>query len=355
MHCSLEKHDVRHIEHHKRLHAPVSGIDAAARYVCVYLLNKTKKYAFVYGGDDCSCFMTDQKYNALYSEAVQKAFGGDKVSYEWIKEGPAPLVYQNTLLPLSDDNGDVDNVLGVVKILDNIGAEAPKGITVAENAGQSFVRLLINAREEEKRKISSALHDEIGTAAVVINSLLGILKEDIKDNKKTAALGSVKEVSEAFEHSVSRIKKVIIDLRPPQLEEIGLNSAVKNLVDTLSNSVPLKINYSYKIKESVRMSDTVKITLYRVVQEAVNNTLKHAKAKTINIAFSENENTILLDIQDDGVGYPGAHNGTVNKLGILGMKENLSYIGGSIRIKGIKGKGTRISVACPKITYVRSL
>ncbi|MDR0734825.1 MAG: hypothetical protein LBG16_03950, partial [Elusimicrobiota bacterium] len=207
---------------------------------------------------------------------------------------------------------------------------------------------VVNAREEEKRKISSALHDEVGTAAVVINSLLGILKEDVKDGKKAAALVRADNVSEAFGNLFSRIKGIIVNLRPPQLEEIGLNSAVKNLIDTLANAVPLRINYRYKIKDGARMSETAKIVLYRVVQESLNNTLKHAKATKADINFTEDANTIFLNIADDGIGYPGTHNCFIDKLGILGMRENLSYIGGSIKIRGVKGKGTRIKVSCPK-------
>ncbi|MDR1123621.1 MAG: histidine kinase [Elusimicrobiota bacterium] len=224
-----------------------------------------------------------------------------------------------------------------------------------QSRSKSFASLIIKAREEEKRKISSALHDEIGAAAVMINSLLGILKEDIKNDKKTAALADTKRVSEAFEESVARIKQVIVNLRPPQLEEVSLGSAVKNLTDALANAAPLKINYIYKIKDSTRMPETVKITLYRIVQEAQSNTLKHAQAARMDIRFTENAKSVLLDIADDGIGYPGARSSPAGKLGILGMKENLSYIGGSIKIRGVKGKGTVISVSCPKIKCVRDL
>jgi signal transduction histidine kinase len=229
----------------------------------------------------------------------------------------------------------------------------PRGAAAAESPGKSFARLIVNAREAEKRKISSALHDETGTAAVVINSLLSILKEDIKDGKKAAALEDIARVREAFEDSIARIKRVIVNLRPPQLEEAGLGSAVKNFIDMLAGAVPLKINCSYKIKGGGRMSDTVKIILYRVVQEAVSNTLKHAKAARMDIRFTEDANSVFLDISDDGIGYPGARRRSAGKLGILGMEENLSYIGGSFKIRGVKGKGTVISVSCPKIIYVR--
>lgn len=351
LHCRLEGRDLSHIDTQKKLHGRGTDISAAARYVCAFLLNKRNKRAYVYGEGRCNCSHID---DAPHADAIAKAFEGNEVSYQWFNKAEQPLIYQTTLFPLAGDDGTVHDVLGLVKTLDYI-TDYEGSLSVAENPGQSFVRLVINAREEGKRKVSSALHDEIGTAAVVINSLLGILKEDIKEGKTPAALDDIEHISEALELSVARIKQVIIDLRPPQLADIGLNSAVKNLVDTLSNTVPLKINYRYNIEDSVEMSETVKITLYRIVQEAVTNTLKHAKAKKIDIKFSENESSILLNIKDDGVGYAVARNKSVDKLGILGMKENLSYIGGSMQIRGVKGKGTAIQVSCPKITYVRTL
>lgn len=353
--CRLNQKDLAGIETQKKIHGHLFDISASARYVCIYLLNKNNRYAFVYGcnNDFNSEFPLSKEDNALHNAAHDKAFAGNRVIYEWFRDTDHANMFQSTILPLTNEEGEVESILGIIKVLDRVAVEDKDGLSVAENPAQSFVRLLINAREEEKRKMSSALHDEIGTAAVVINSLLGILKEDIKDEKKNAALNTVSNLSEAFSESLSKIKKVIFDLRPPQLEDVGLNAAVKNLIDTLSQTVPLKFEYNYKIKERVKLSEQVKITLYRVVQEAISNTLKHAEAKTIKIDFSEDESTIYLKIQDDGVGYPGGNHRTVNKLGILGMKENLSYIGGSIKIKGIKGKGTTISVECPKITYMR--
>jgi len=353
----LAHEDLHKLNHHKKVHGQLFRLSGASKYACIYLLNKTNNYAFIYGCKDGHnpALPKGEGAAVLHKEAVKKAFEGNKVSYDCCKDScSSGHYYRHTLLPLKDKAGKVSSVLGLVSILDK-AAEPPQDLAVAETAGQSFVRLLINSKEEEKRKIASALHDEIGTAAVVVNSLLGILKEDIKDGKKTAALKSVKELVKAFEDSVFKIKKVIFDLRPPQLEEVGLNSAVKDLVEGLAAAVPLNFHYTYNIDEDkAKMSDTVKITLYRAVQEAINNTLKHAGAKNIKIDFSEDTSNILLKIEDDGAGFkPGAVRGKKNKLGLKGLKENLSYIGGTVKISSSRGKGTTIIVKCPKITYMR--
>lgn len=354
--CCLENKDLYKINQDSEI-GSFCDISSPPKYACVYLLDIKSKCAFVYGchGDFCPSFKQDLLSSSIHKTANEKAFEGNKVVYEWFFGEDKTAFYQTTLIPVADADGRTQNVLGFVTALDESRAFINTDFAVAEDADRGFVRLMINAREEEKRQISRALHDEIGTAAVMINSLLGILKEDIKEGKQSAALENIKNVEEAVEGSLSRIKKVIINLRPPQITEVGLNSAVKELLDNMEGSVGLNFEYQYEVAERTKMSENVKITLYRIVQEALSNAVKHAKANNFKVVFTENQSNILLTVQDDGIGYPKAgHKGT-NKLGILGMKESMTNLGGTISIEGVKGKGTTISVICPKISYERKI
>lgn len=354
--CCLDNNDLYKItqDSEKGLFCDISD---SPKYACVYLLDGKSKCAFVYGchGDFCHSFKQDLLGSSVHKTAHDKAFEGNKVIYEWFFGEEKTAFYQTTLIPLHDASGETQSVLGFVTALDESRAFINKDFAVADDADRGFVRLMINAREEEKRQISRALHDEIGTAAVMINSLLGILKEDIKEGKQSAALENIRNVEEAVEGSLSRIKKVIINLRPPQITEVGLNSAVKELLDNIEGTVPLVFEYNYNVSEGAKMSENVKITLYRIVQESLSNAVKHAKAKNFKVSFTEDDSDIFLTVQDDGVGYPkGGHKG-VNKLGIRGMRESITNLGGTISIEGIKGKGTTISVICPKISYARKI
>lgn len=354
--CCLEDKDIYKISQDQD-NSSLYEVSRSSDYACVYLLDKKSKCAFIYGchGNFCPSFQKDLIKSDVHKTAHKKAFSGEKVTYEWFFGDYQTTYYQSTVIPLKDENGITQSILGLVMLLDEKLALNNKDFAVAEGADRGFVRLMLNAREEEKRLISSALHDEIGSAAVMINSLLSILKEDILDGKQNDALKNVQNVQEAVEGSISRIKRVIVNLRPPQIAEVGLNSAVKEFLDNLEQSVNLKFNYSYNVAEDTNISENVKITLYRIVQEATNNTLKHAKADTMKIVFDEDDSNILLNIKDDGIGYPKTGHKGINKMGILGMKESISHLGGTIKIEGVKGEGTTISVICPKISYARKL
>lgn len=361
MNCRLEQQDLYEINKCKKNNNGLLDISASARYVCIYILDDKNKCAFIYGCNDnfCPDFKETIDQSEMHKAAHQKGFSGNKVVYEWFSDTDKTIFYQSTIIPLMDDNGKVTSILGLIKSLSKLSIPDQKGgdavLMISENVGQSFVRLMINSREEEKRKISSSLHDEIGSVSVLINSLLSILREDIKDGKTNDALGNINKVQAAVQDSMSRIKKVIVDLRPPQLGDVGLNAAVKDLIDSIAPSLSLNFEYEYNVDDDVKMSETVKITLYRIVQEAINNTIKHAKAKNIEIVFNEDASLIFLTIKDDGIGYSKSKHRSINKLGILGMKENMAYLGGTIKIEGEKGKGTTISVKCPKISYARKL
>ncbi|MDR0953466.1 MAG: sensor histidine kinase [Elusimicrobiota bacterium] len=334
------------------------GSQAKERYVCAYLLDREKKTAFIYGRDNqfCHDFEHTQGHNRMHKAAHKQAFEGSKVIYEWLVDKESPVFFQSTIIPLVDADNKVNMVLGLVKSLKDLPTPNNKGAdSVAEAGGDSFARLVIRAREEEKRKLSSTLHDEIGSTAVILNSLLHIVKEDIRSDKKKNALASISKVEEALKNSIDRIKQVVIALRPPQLTDVGLHSAVKELIDTLSKSVSLKFECDYRISDNVQMSENVKITLYRIIQEAINNTIKHAKATIMKFTFTEDYTNIFLKIEDNGVGFDTKESRGINKLGLLGMKENIAYLGGSMKIESTKDKGTSIFIKCPKISYARKI
>lgn len=330
---------------------------SSAKYTCLYLLDKSNKCAFIYGcGSDFPKNFKEQiTKSEMHLDSHKKAFDNNKISYEWFLDGDCqkPGFYKTLLVPFAAEDGSVDKVLGIVRKIEADKLPEGTAFAVAEDEAPSLVRMLLNGREEEKRKISSLLHDEIGTAAVAINSLLAILKEDIKDGNSVQALADVDKLKSAVATSMDRMKKAVVNLRPPQIDDVGLNAAVRHFVDTLSASVPLKIDYKYKIKDGVRISDGVKIIIFRTVQEALNNVIKHADAKTAKIKIAKEADNIVLTVEDDGIGYKEEKSRTANKLGILGMKENISYIGGTISIEGKPGKGTKIKVVCPIISYKR--
>ncbi len=333
-----------------------------AKYLCLYLLDRSNKCAFIYGcAENFPKNLKQQLIGGpLHIQAHKNAFENKKTAYDWFLDDceyqlSNHSLYRTFLLPLSSSDGSVDKVLGIIKTISKTSLALEQKLNIAEGEDPSIVRVLLSDREEEKRKIASVLHDEIGTAAVAINSLLAILKEDIKEGKVKQALADADTLQKAVVSSMDKIKKAVITLRPPQLDDVGLDSAVRNFIETLCSAASIKVDYEYKISDSLQMSESVKTVLFRTVQEALNNVIKHAKAEKVKIRFSKKSENILLTIEDNGIGYKEEKSRPADKLGLLGMKENISYIGGSINIEGKPGKGTKIKVTCPAVSYKRMI
>ncbi len=352
--CAINEDDAQKIYNNKK--QPILfEVHPRENIACVYLLDQKNKCAFIYSSKSFlpPHFKEDLLANPVHKDAHRKGFEGKKISYQWYCDKASYEVYQTIIFPMNEESGDGNYLLAVVKVLNK---SCLGGILkIHETPTPTFPQMIMLAREEEKRKIASLLHDEIGSSAVFINSLLSLIKEDIKEGKNTAALKNVSNVEKALDQSIDRLKKTIIALRPPQLAEIGLDAAVKELVESLADTTKIHYNYSYNIEETFKMSEIIKITLYRIVQEALNNVLKHAQASSVEIKFTESRSHIHLTIKDDGIGFEKSRTRSIKKMGLLGMKEGVAYLGGTIKINTEKGRGTAICVECPKISYARNI
>ena len=114
--------------------------------------------------------------------------------------------------------------------------------------------------------------------------------------------------------------------------------------------IPYTIDYDPATKEN-GISDSVKILLYRIVQEALNNIVKHARASKIYVLLARQGDQIRLVVEDDGIGFKPVKQRSIRKVGLLAMQDSVRLLGGTISIKSTPGKGTRIEVACPCVVY----
>ena len=327
-----------------------------AKYVFIYRLFKNGKIEILHdnshGKIKKKCFLSKQDIHGIYHK---KAFENKRVVYDWFLTEDTTYFYKSTLIPLEDSLGRVESLFCIVKRLEGVSVQENENICITSDVGKSFVRLLMKVREEEKRKIISVFHDQMGSGAVMMNSLISILKNDLLEDKKDDALVRLQELEDTIKSIAQRMRKVIIAVRPRRLKEIGLVSAIRDLLDSLSSSSDMKFRFICDVPEEIKMSDEIKIVLYRFVQEAINNVFKHARAKNIWVNLKEKKGSIFLTVKDDGIGYKEIKSNSVKRMGLLGIRENVAYIGGTFDIKGEKGKGTVVSVCCPKISYVRKV
>lgn len=204
---------------------------------------------------------------------------------------------------------------------------------------------IIAIQEEERRKISRELHDE--TSQMLTSILIGLrmLADKIPaDDLRQAAL----ELRELAAHTLDSVRNLAVELRPVLLNDFGLEAAVRRHIERYEQQQGITVLLDVSGLERERLADEIELTMYRILQEALSNVAKHASAGQVAIRLARYDTQVVLDIADDGKGfeYPGGQS-RQEGLGLYGMKERVSLLGGELSIQSSPGAGTRISVVIP--------
>ena len=236
------------------------------------------------------------------------------------------------------------------KVLEDLKQHQLKLIN-SEKSLKAFSGRILSIREEEQKKISSALHDEIGSMVVALSSGLAIAKEDIAENSLEPAFKSLELTEAALKQAVDNLKKIAIDLRPPNMDIVGLSNALKSFFLNVTRQTKISIDFSAKIDDN-KINEATAIVLYRTAQEALNNIVKHAKAEAVSIRLYEMKNNLLFEIADNGRGFNtesvDASSRAITKIGILGMRERIASLRGTLKIESAPRKGTTLHITIPK-------
>jgi len=225
--------------------------------------------------------------------------------------------------------------------------EHQQRLIISEENLREFSRKILSVREEEKKRLSRSLHDEIGSMTIAIGSHLSITEEEITDHNLERALENLTHTKTALAQSVQRLKKLCIDLRPPALDIAGLPNILKKHCATISKHEGMPIEFRVDGNET-QLSDEVVTVLYRITQEALNNVIKHASAKKVTADLHFQGEAIKLTIKDDGKGFEVEKKLKKSKgLGLIGMRERIESLGGVFTITSAIKKGTEITVSVP--------
>jgi len=206
---------------------------------------------------------------------------------------------------------------------------------------------ILFAQEEERKRISRELHDE------VTGTLTGIKLELNALEAKAAGNQDVKEkiarTQQRVQEAVETIHRFARELRPATLDDLGLIPALHSFCKALSKETGLQIQLS-AFRAVEELDDARKTALYRITQEALGNVAKHAQAAKVSVTLSHQGAEVRLSIEDDGKGFqPARHLGTKTprRLGLLGMRERAEMVGGSFTVTSAPGSGTSIVTVIP--------
>lgn len=217
----------------------------------------------------------------------------------------------------------------------------------AELKVRELLAELFSAEEEERRRIARELHDTLGQhLAVLAIGLKGIENEPGHAAGVREKLGQVQRTAMLLEREVDRLAH---ELRPPSLDDLGLEDALRRHVQGWAEESGLEVDVHTRGLRDERFAGAVETTAYRVVQEALTNVLKHARAQRVSVIAEHVGGELRVIVEDDGSGFDAAQVRSAHgrQLGLTGMAERAALVGGRLEIESEAGKGTTVYLRVP--------
>ncbi|HAM99449.1 MAG TPA: hypothetical protein DCQ26_12650 [Marinilabiliales bacterium] len=206
------------------------------------------------------------------------------------------------------------------------------------------ITALFDGQEFERHRISRDLHDGLAQQLIAIKMML----ENLISKKELADEVKINELKTQINHSVDELRKISYDLAPAGIMEFSLEIGLENLCRQIQKNVQIQIDFS-AYGDFTDLSQRTKIYLYRIVQEALNNVIKHAKASQVLIQLTDTNSNLVLMIEDNGKGFNYDTNNLGLGKGLFNMRERSILLNGTFDVETFPGKGTNIRVKVTKL------
>jgi signal transduction histidine kinase/ligand-binding sensor domain-containing protein len=215
----------------------------------------------------------------------------------------------------------------------------------AHEAQEEFSRKLLSSQEEERQRIAAELHDSLGQSLLIIKNRIALAQSDIDERETvTEQLG---ELAHSTSAAIEECREIAYNLRPYQISSLGLSKSLYGIfmrINEVSN-----IEASTSVAPIDDLGEFTEMNLYRIVQECVNNIIKHSYAAHASLAIERSSSEISMVIEDDGVGFvPGMANGDGRSgFGLIGIAERVRMLQGTCQIDSAPDSGTRVRIRIP--------
>jgi two-component system, NarL family, sensor histidine kinase DevS len=224
-----------------------------------------------------------------------------------------------------------------LRLAEQFAARAAVAVDLSLRVARDSVRRVVAGQELERRRLARELHDETGQALTSI--LLGLKAvEDAQGDEQLRAAGG--ELRELIVATLQDVRRLAVQLRPQALDDFGLVAAVERLARTISDATGIAVDVESRLGPE-RLPEEVETTLYRIVQEALTNVVKHAQARNVTVLLVRRDGTMTAMIEDDGRGFDPDEL-CDDGLGFLGMRERVALLDGHLTIESSPDVGTTL-------------
>ncbi len=233
-----------------------------------------------------------------------------------------------------------------VRVAETFAARAAVAVDLSERVARDALRRVVSAQELERRRLARELHDETGQALTSI--LLGLKAAEDAGGSPEAkeALASLRELVIETLHDVRRLA---VELRPRALDDFGLVPALERLTETFAEQTGIDVRFEHTL-EGERLPGDIETALYRIVQEALTNVVKHAGARRVSIVLTQRDRAVIAVVEDDGRGFERERDEEEDDgIGLVGMRERIGLLDGRIDVQSTVGAGTTIVAEVPLV------
>lgn len=235
------------------------------------------------------------------------------------------------------------------QLMQGFAASAATAVATAQSVAADQLRQSVASAERERRRWARDLHDEtlqeLGAIKVALDSALRRGRPETLESTLT-------HVQQTIAGSIDGLHRMITELRPAALDELGVEAAIEALVDRRRSrrlAIDVAVDLDWEAgRQSVRLAPEVESSIYRIVQEALTNVGKHAQANNVAVEIVERDRQVLIEIRDDGIGL-GSSDTRGSGLGLIGMRERVALLGGQLDIEAPQAGGTTIHATLPAL------
>jgi signal transduction histidine kinase len=229
-----------------------------------------------------------------------------------------------------------------LRLAETLSARVAVAVDLSQRVARDAMRSVVTAQELERERLARELHDETGQALTSI--LLGL--KELEDAGAAADVSSATaRLRELVVTTLQDVRRLAVELRPKALDDFGLVPALERLVETFQEQTGIEVIMEPQLGQE-RLPSEIETALYRIIQEALTNVVKHAQASRVSIVLSRRGNSVSAVFEDDGRGF-AVDETREDGLGLLGMKERLSLLDGRLQIESSSDGGTTLVAEVP--------
>ena len=239
--------------------------------------------------------------------------------------------------------GGVEEIAGLQRVLRQMATQ----LQSYQAAMRSYVAAVTHAQEEERLRLARELHDDTVQSLIALGQQLERAHRSVLQNPATCQT-QLDGLRQGVRDLVQDLRRLIADLRPLYLDDLGLVPALEMLVQASAGAGPPQLSVSGPVR---RLAPELELALYRIVQAALKNVEQHARARLVRVGLSFEEQAVRVVVEDDGVGFavPASPDGlaSLGRFGLLGMRERAVRLGGWLAVTSQPGRGTRVEAYLP--------